>query len=429
MIRLLLAVALLTLCGESLPADFSYVNPETVGFSTDRLEKLRDYIRGYVSSGDVPGASFLLLRHGKIVMFDCSGMADVQRRIPMKRDTIVRIYSQTKLVTGVALLMLFEEGKWSLNDPITKFVPELGRMRVVKRVAADGSMELEDLVRPATMRELLSHSAGFAYGLNESNPIEAAYAKANFMAAASQTEAIERIANLPLAYQPGTHWLYSAAVDIQGYIIERISGQPLADYMEQRIFGPLSMVDTGFYVPAEKLSRFAGLSSYDRVTGHLTAPSGVLMFDYTKPPAVSSGGAGLVSTARDYARFEQALLNGGQLDGVRLLSPAAVQLLGSNQLSEAVRRVPGGPYGVESGIGHGINIDLIEDPARAGTLVGAGTMMGGGAAGTWYWIDRANDIVFIGLLQVMNRWDSPRLVNIDRDSRVLVNAALVRPGS
>src|SRR5260370_1355706 len=244
-------------------------------------------------------------------------------------------------------------------------------------------MQLEDISRPPTMRELLTHSAGFGYGLSADTPVDKAYAESNFMAAASTQEAIARIAKLPLVSQPGVHWNYSAAADIQGYIVERISGLSLSDFMQTRIFGPLRMNDTGFYVPASKNPRFVPLKSYDAATKSLVAPSGILMFDYSRPPGSASGGAGLVSTASDYLRFAQMLLNGGELEGVRILAPATVRLLASNHLADDIRAKAQEPFSDHTGMGFGVDVAVVLDSSKAGTLRPPGRYALGRAAGPW----------------------------------------------
>jgi CubicO group peptidase (beta-lactamase class C family) len=402
--------------------------PGSVGFSAGRLVQLDEYMKRQVIDGYIPGAVMLLTRHGKVVFFERYGKADADHNIPMSKDAIFRIYSQTKVVTGVAMMMLFEEAKWRFDDPVTQFVPEFKQLRVFKGLNADGSMRLDDLERPPTMRELLTHSAGFGYGLSDDNPVDKAYHQSGFLTAADGTDAIERIAKLPLASQPGQHWRYSAAVDIQGYIVERISGQSLADFMQGRIFGPLKMHDTAFYVPAAKRNRLVALKSYDATSKSLIEPSGVLVFDYSRPPGAASGGAGLVSTANDYLRFAQMLLNGGELEGARILSPAAVKLLASNHLAEDIRAKPDEPFAARTGVGFGVDVSVVTDTAKAGTLRGEGTYDWGGAAGTWFWIDPKNDVIFVGMIQVMNRWQYPQLQNIDTETSALVYRALVEPG-
>jgi CubicO group peptidase (beta-lactamase class C family) len=423
-LALLLATA--ALCAD-LPPDFTSVAPGGVGLSAERLGLLDAYMKRQVQSGHVPGAVTALARHGKIVAFNTYGEADPDRHAAMTKSAIFRIYSQTKVVTGVAMMMLFEQGKWQFDDPVTRFVPEFKSLRVFKGLNADGSMQLEDIGRPPTMRELLTHSAGFGYGLSADTPVDKAYAESNFMTAASSQEAIERIAKLPLRSQPGVHWTYSAAADIQGYIVERISGLPLSDFLQTRLFAPLRMNDTGFYVPASKNSRFVALKSYDAATKSLVAPSGVLVFDYSRPPGSASGGAGLVSTASDYLRFAQMLLNGGELEGIRILAPATVRLLASNHLAEDIRAKPDEPFAARTGTGFGVDVAVVLDAAKAGTLRGEGSYSWGGAAGTWFWIDPKNDLIFIGMIQVMNRWQDPQLQNIDAETAALAYGALVNP--
>jgi CubicO group peptidase (beta-lactamase class C family) len=398
-----------------------------VGFSAERLARLDAYMKQQVASGHLPGAVTLVARHGKVVAFNSYGEADSDHHVPMRKDTIFRIYSQTKLVTAVAMMMLFEEGKWHLDDPIIRFIPELKSLRVFKGLNEDGSFQLEDLSRPPTMRELMTHSAGFGYGLDESNPVDKAYSQSNFMMSANTNEAIQRIAGLPLASQPGLHWRYSAAVDLQGYIVERISGLSLADFMESRIFGPLKMRDTAFYVPASKKDRFVALKAYDPATKSLGEAHGVLIFDYSRPPGTASGGAGLVSTATDYARFTQMLLNGGELEGVRILAPGSVHLLASNHLDDDIRAKAAESFSEHTGLGYGFDISVVMDAAKAGTLRGEGTYAWGGAAGSWFWIDPKNDLTFIGMIQVMNTWNDQQLRKLDAETEALVYGALVEP--
>jgi CubicO group peptidase (beta-lactamase class C family) len=288
-------------------------------------------------------------------------------------------------------------------------------------------MQMEDIARPPTMRELLTHSAGFGYGLSDDNPIDKAYFQSRFLSSANATDAVARILQLPLASQPGQHWRYSAATDVQGYIIERISGLALSDFMQRRIFGPLGMKDTAFYVPASKADRFVALKTYDAASKSLIAPSGPLVFDYSRPPDTASGGAGLVSTAFDYLRFAQMLLNGGELDGVRILAPATVRLLASNHLADDIRAKSQESFSEHTGMGFGVDVAVVLDSAKAGTLRAEGTYDWGGAAGTWFWIDPRNDLIFIGMMQVMDRWKDPQLKSIDTDTGTLVYAALVEP--
>ncbi len=400
--------------------------PESVGFSSERLARMDGYIAKQIASGRLPGASVLLMRHGKLVLEKAYGKTDANVGTALRVDNIFRIYSQSKPVTAVALMILFEQGKWHFDDPVTKFIPEFKQLRVFKAVGPDGAIQTEPLSRPPTMRELVTHAAGFAYGLDRSSPVESAWFDADFMRAANTNQAIAKIAALPMFDQPGMHWHYSAAVDIQGYIIERLSGQTLADFMQANIFGPLRMNDTAFYVPPEKMSRLVGLKQIDAKLMKLVEPHSILDFDYSKPPKVDSGGAGLVSTLEDYARFAQMLLNGGELDGVRILSPAAVKLIDSNQLSDEIRAKPEA-FSVGSGVGFGVDVSVVLDTAKDGTLSGLGSFGWGGAAGTNFWVDPSNDVVFVSMIQVLGVWADPDLKNFNNDLATLVYGALVRP--
>ncbi|MGH8263926.1 MAG: serine hydrolase domain-containing protein [Steroidobacteraceae bacterium] len=427
-IRILAFACVATFIACSASAEeLTAAQPESVGFSSERLRMIDDYMNARVASGHAPVGTVLIARHGKVVMFHIYGQANPERGTPVRRDTIFRIYSQSKLVTGIALMILFEEGRWHFDDPVTRFVPEFAKLKVFKGLNADGTMSVEDAVRPPTMREVITHTAGFGYGLGTDGPVEKAYNESGFLTAPSADDAIARIAKLPLASQPGQHWRYSASVDIQGYIVERISGQKLGDFMQSRIFGPLKMADTGFYVPAAKMDRFATLKTYDAKTNSLVAPSGVLVFDYSKPPGAASGGAGLVSTTMDFARFAEMLVNGGELDGARVLSSAAVRLLASNHMADDIRAHDEEAFSAHSGVGFGVDASVVLDAAKAGTTQGEGTIAWGGAAGSWFWIDPRNDLICVGMLQVMDRWNDPEMRTIDSDISALLYRALVDP--
>ncbi len=419
------ALALLSacgLCGAGLPE----ASPESVGFSSERLARIDTYIANEIATGRLPGASVLLMRHGKVVLSKVYGKADVDAGTPLKMDSLFRVYSQTKPVTGVALMILFEQGKWHFDDPVTRFIPEFEQLRVFKGIGPDGAPRTEPISRSPTMRELVTHAAGFAYGLDQSSQVESLWHAADFMRAANTNEAIAKIAALPMFDQPGVHWHYSAAADIQGYIVERLSGQSLADFMQAHIFGPLHMNDTAFYVTPQKMSRLVGMKQIDAKQRKLVPPDTILNFDYSRPPGVASGGAGLVSTLQDYARFAQMLANGGELDGVRILSPASVRLMDSNQLADDIRAREEA-FGVRSGVGFGVDVGVTLDTAKADTLAGAGSMGWGGAAGTNFWVDPSNDVVFVSMMQVLQKWDDPDLKNFDNDMTTLVYSSLVQP--
>jgi CubicO group peptidase (beta-lactamase class C family) len=402
----------------------SDVVAEQLGFSPAKLWTLRQAMQRQVDEGQVAGAVTLLARHGRIVSVDTYGFRDLTARDPMQVDTIFRIRSETKPITGVAMMMLYEQGLWSLDDPVTKFVPQFERLQVVSSVDAEGKPVLEPVSRPATMRELMTHTAGFAYGLAEDGPADTAYLRAGVLSSASLQEMIDRIAGLPLYAQPGVRWRYSAATDIQGYIVEKLSGMSLADFMATRIFQPLGMSDTGFYVPVDKLGRLATLYDIDPATGRL-GPAPDRVDDVTKPPGMASGGGGLYSTAQDYARFTQMILSGGELNGVRLLKPETVALMRENHLpasfsvtSNGIRQSPLG-----EGVGFGLDFAVVTDPTLSHQPVGKGTVSWGGSSGTWFWVDPTNDLFFVGMIQRLGGTGG----GLDWTTRVLTYQALTDP--
>jgi CubicO group peptidase (beta-lactamase class C family) len=400
--------------------------PEAEGFSSERLKRLDAYMQGLVDQGHLPGAITMVARHGKVVSYQTFGKQAIGG-MPMTKDTIFRIYSQTKPVTGVAMMILFEEGKWRLDDPVTKFVPELAHLQVYKSQNADGTFVTEPAKRTPTMREIMSHTGGFAYGLRTDQPVEKAYRDSGLLGSKTQAEFLDRLVKLPLASQPGTEWRYSVSVDIQGLIVERLSGMSLGDFMKSRIFDPLKMNDTAFYVPAAKSDRLAALYIPDPKTRKLTPADNFMVLDITKPPVIASGGGGLVSTTADYARFAQMLLNGGELDGTRILSPGAIKLMASNHLSDIVMAAPDASFSLAKGVGFGLDFAVVTDPARGGTLQGDGTYSWGGAAGTWFWIDPKNDLFMLGMIHILAKEIDPALAKISDDASTLVYQALVDP--
>jgi CubicO group peptidase (beta-lactamase class C family) len=410
------------------PAALRPVQPAEAGFDAARLAKLDAAMKAAVDEGRTAGMVTVLGRGGRIVDTNVYGRKSIAANTPMTEDTIFRIYSMTKPVTGVAMMILFEEGRWKLDDPVTKYVPEFSKLRVIKSVGANGVAVLEDMKRPPTMRELMTHTASFGYGLSGDDPANKAFREQGVLRSQGLQQMIDKISGIPLLNQPGEAWRYSAAVDIQGYIVEKLSGQPLDVFMAERIFRPLRMVDTGFQVPADKVNRFAAVYAVNPQSGALIeASSGPLVQDFTKPPTLVSGGGGLVSTAADYARFCQMVLNGGELDGARILAPATVALMSANHLPEGVGlnsdgRNAGGLFA--PGMGFGLGFSRIQDQAKAGTLAGEGTLAWGGAAGTWFWIDPKNDLFFIGMIQ---RFGGSNSLGVADQSRALVYQALTGP--
>lgn len=402
--------------------------PEALGFDSARLADLDAYMAGMVEAGLVAGTSTLLMRHGQVAAFTTFGHARLGDAAPLSRDAIFRIYSMTKPVTGVAMMMLFEEGRWRLDDPVTDYLPELKGQKVYAGLAEDGAMLTEDALRPPTMRELMSHTTGLGYGLFDVHPVERAYREAGVMMAHGYQDLVERAARIPLMFQPGTEWFYSIATDLQALVVERLSGQTFGEFLRTRIFAPLGMVDTGFQVPADQVHRLAEMYCDDGAGGLKVAADAFDMpiNDYTRPPRFEGGGGGLVSTATDYARFCQMILNRGELDGVRLLNPETIDLMATNVIPDAVlntynplRLLPFSPA-----LTFGLDFAITEDPKRLGLGEGKGTLSWGGGGGTWFWIDPENDIVFVGLIQ---RMADPVSNEFRAKARGFTYAALTHP--
>jgi CubicO group peptidase (beta-lactamase class C family) len=397
--------------------------PETLGFSSERLERLHAKMQQQVDQKQLAGVVTLLTRHGKMVELRAYGKKDLASGAPMTTDAIFRIFSMTKPVTGVAMMMLYEEGKWLPKDPISKFIPEFAHLKVFEGLDANGKMILGDPVHPPTMAELMTHTAGFTYGVFGDGPVDKMYSSQGVMQSKSLQEMIDKLAKIPLLYQPGTRWVYSASMDIQGYIIEKLTGQSLPDFMAQRIFKPLGMNDTGFFVSAEKYQRFATLYTNGP---NDTLAADTSRSDYKTQPTMPQGGGGLVSTAQDYLRFAQMLLNGGELDGVRLVSPSSVQLMSTNHLPPSLMtgEFSIGPEVIRPGMGWGYDCAVYNDPVQADDVVGKGTFFWFGAADTWFWIDPTNDLIFIGMTQRMFGGTAP---DVEALSHPVVYQALVKP--
>jgi CubicO group peptidase (beta-lactamase class C family) len=319
------------------------------------------------------------------------GKKDIRKPDPLERDSIFRIYSMTKPVVAFALMMLYEEGRWRLNDPVSMYIPELAKMKVYTGRNPDGTPALEDARRPMTMRELMTHSGGLGYTLNPNNPVDRMIIDARLLDSSKPLQAmIDGLARIPLQSQPGTRWYYSVASDVQGYLVEKLSGQSLAEFFQTRIFAPLGMKDTAFQVPREKLGRLARIHSGDGDT--LNPPSDDNV-DVTVAPRGASGGGGLYSTGDDYLRFVQMLLDGGTFDGVRLVAPRTVEMMRTNHLlDEPLQTLP-------PGYGWGLGFRVVSDAARTGEAWADGSYYWFGIAGTWFWIDPKTDLVFVGMIQ------------------------------
>ena len=414
---------------KSSNVDITLVKPETVGFSAEGLERLHTLMEEAVKDQQVAGVVTILARHGKVVDYRTYGMRNIANHDAMTKDTIFRDYSMTKVVTAVAMMKLYEQGKWLPSDPIAKYIPEFAHLKVYAGTDASGKLMLEEPEHPPTMAELMTHTAGFTYGIFGKTPVDKMVQDAHLFESKDLHEFVTKLGELPLLYQPGTKWVYSVSMDIQGYIVEKLSGKTLPEFYRDEIFKPLGMKDAGFFVPEDKWSRFATVY-YVEPNGGLSdhGPQTVNRRDFAHEPTMASGGGGMVSTAEDYFRFAEMLAHGGELNGTRLLSPASVRLMRANHLQDKLLT---GEFSIGSqrmrpGFGYGYNCAVVFDPGAANLPEGKGTFFWDGAAGTWFWIDPTNDVVFVGMIQRMG--GGPNTENLQYLSRGVVYGALVDPG-
>lgn len=367
--------------------------PVFADIESTRLAAIASDLQARIDEKKLSGAVVMIAQDGELQMLEAFGYQNVEDQLPMQTDTIFRIFSMTKPVTGTALMMLYDEGRFQLDDPVEKYLPALAGMQVFVSQAEDGSWVTEPADHPMTIRELMSHTGGLVYTPPlSSGPIAEAYAAAGIMDLPGTTlsDSIPALGEIPLAHQPGSQWVYSISVDVQGYLVEVLSGQTFDVFLQERLFDPLGMSDTGFYVPADKADRLARQYRPTRDGGLSRADNG----SFLKPPKFLSGGGGLTSTAADYMKFAQMHLNGGELNGVRILSEEAVQIMRSNQLPEGVPNIgqlyPGNVFGVDF---------AIVDQPELYNGAPKGTHWWWGIAGSWFWIDPVENIVFVGMIQ------------------------------
>lgn len=401
------------------------MSPEDVGLSAERLSRIDGWMDRLVADKRLAGLSVNVLRRGEIAYSRATGQSDIARGTAFGADTIVRIYSMTKPLTSTAIMMLYEEGRFQLDDPITRFLPEFANMRV----ASGGNRVKIDTVpaaRDITFRDLLTHTSGLTYGFIDATAVDALYRERGVDFQTSEkslAEVVELAATCPLIAQPGAEWNYSIATDVLGRLVEVISGQSFHSFLDERVLAPLGMVDTGFHVPQGKIARFAANYVRHPKTGE------ALLFDdpatsrFAAHPPVCSGGGGLVSTAADYLRFCGMMLGEGELNGVRLLGRKTVELMTSNHLDGDMAAM-GMPRFSESnyaGIGFGLGFSVTLDPARAQILGTPGEYAWGGAASTAFWCDPAEDMAVVLLTQLMPSSTYP----IRRELRVLTYQAII----
>lgn len=399
------ALLLLSLLATRLQAaDATIVEPETVGFSGERVGKITEFVEREIADGNLVGTVTLVARQGQVVHFEASGRYGLEDDRPMDTDALFRIFSMTKPITTVAAMILYEEGAFHLGDPVAKYLPELADMRLL----IDG--EPVPTQSQMTIEQLMTHTAGLTNGWHIEHPVERAYRDAALQQSPDIGAFIEKLATLPLRFEPGTRYHYSVATDVLGALVERLSGQNLEQFFQTRIFDPLDMRDTFFNVPEDKVARMAGdhLWNAERqemspMPAGLLAPlSGVTLF---------SGGGGLISTAQDYWRFCEMLRQGGSLDGVRIVGPKTVQAMTMARLTPAVRDNGATEYPASHlypGQSVGLGAGVITDPAQAGVISSKGEYSWGGIANTKFWIDPEEDLIVVFMTQVLGTPHSDR---------------------
>ena len=401
-------------------------SPESAGMSTAALDRIEAYLKSrYLDSGRFPGTQLLVYRRGKLVHSAVQGLADVERKVHVRDDTIYCIYSMTKPITAVAFMMLVEEGRIALDEPVHKYIPEWKDLGVFVGGTAPNFLTRPP-ARPMQIVDLLRHTSGLTYAFQQRSNVDAAYRAAKIgevEPSGTLDSMIQGLANIPLEFSPGEAWNYSVSTDVLGYLIGRISNQPFEQFLKERIFDPLGMSDTGFHVPAEKAHRFAARYSNDP-PGKMKLYDDPAKSNYLAPPTLYSGGGGLCSTASDYLTFCRTLLSGGELGGVRLLGPKTLKLMASNHL-------PGGAYlpvlsrsmfseSTLDGVGFGLGFAVTMDPARTLLPGSAGEYYWGGMASTAFWIDPAEELITIFMTQLIPSSSYP----IRRELRTMVYAAI-----
>ncbi|MCG9129354.1 beta-lactamase family protein [Candidatus Poribacteria bacterium] len=366
--------------------------PEDMGMSTARLARIKPVMQQWVDNGKIPGALTMIAREGKLVHFEKVGNQDIASEKPIEFDTIFRIYSMTKPITSVAVMMLYEEGLFQLNSPVSEFIPEFKDMKAY----ANHGDAIVDTEREMTVKHLLTHTAGLIYGGEWEHPINKRYYEADFYGG-DLKHMVKELGDIPLLHQPGEAWNYGMSTDVLGYLVEVVSGMPFAEFLKTRIFDPLGMDDTDFSVPENKADRYATLyepteDGSIKVLEDAPVSSGPLSFHH-------SGGAGLLSTAGDYLRFCQMMLNDGELDGERLLGRKTVELISINHIPDDWQPLE------RTGSGFGLGFAVVTDVADTHTLGSVGTYSWGGLASTVFWIDPMEELIAIFMTQLIG--DSP----------------------
>jgi CubicO group peptidase (beta-lactamase class C family) len=425
------AVLVLTvfLSGRVAATDVPRAHPEDVGFSAERLRYIDQFFADKVERGDLAGIVTLVARHGKVVHFSAVGYADREKKERMRTDTIFRVYSQTKAITSAALMILYEEGRFQLTDPVSKFIPTFGQLNVL-RTPQSSIEDTVPLQRPPTIQDLMRHTAGFSHGI-ENNVVDAAYINADvFGIDVSLEQMMNKLSTIPLIAQPGKRVIYSVGPDVQARLVEILSGVPFDEFLKTRLFKPLGMKDTGFWVPPDRTGRLATVywakdgkltpldqtHGYPVTVGFLAKPE--VVNSYTVDHQRKGGSYGLVSTAEDYWRFAQMMLNGGALDGTRILSPQVVRYMTRDHTGNEVSMPGWFPKGTAYGLGFGV----VKDAAAMGVVGSDGAFFWGGAALTQYWIDPKANMVILAMTQHLG---APRAAEVVAELQPLVYSALM----
>ena len=420
--RILLLTALFTIAtavaafAQSLPS----AKPEQVGFSSERLQRVIDVIKADVDKRIIPGAVVVVARHGKIALFETVGARDPATKVPMTKDTIFRIYSMSKPITSVAAMVLWEDGKFNLAEPVSKYIPQMGGLKVgVEKKDENGkpTLDLVPATRDMTIQDLFRHTSGLTYGFFGPGLVKKMYVEAKvWNDYPSNAELVDRLGKLPLAYQPGTTWDYSHSTDVLGRLVEVISRQSLYQFEKERLLDPLGMNDTSFYVTDKvKQSRIAEPFPDDRSIG-----VDAQFNDPRVVQAAESGGGGMVGTAMDYARFCQLLLNGGTLDGKRILGPKTVAYMTVDHLGTVV--APGPLYLPGAGFGFGLGFAVRKDAGVSPFAGSVGEYNWGGAGGTYFWVDPKEDMFVVFMMQSPKQRVAYRYLLKD-----MIYAAIIKP--
>lgn len=401
-------------------------NVRSLGFSEERLKRITQHMQRAVEDGIMVGGEALIARRGKIAYRQTFGMSDREAGIPATSDTLYRIYSMTKPVTAVAMMMLYEEGRFQLTDPLARYLPEFADLKVLDETVGDGDLSLREPARIPTIRDLLRHTAGMTYGVFGNTTVDKAYRDADLLQSPDLETFTRRLASLPLQYDPGERWHYSVAVDLQGRLVEVLSGTSFDNFLRERIFAPLGMHDTAFVLSSAQASRLAQLYSPEGTEISWNDPwklSSSQTLEVADPRLseaflqggyFASGGGGLVSSTSDYLRFSQMLLNGGELDGTRLLSPRTVEHMRRNHVAGLDTQ------GLTGAGGFGLGVAVTLEPGVSGEIGTPGSYGWGGAAGTRFWIDPEEELIAIFMTQSV-----PHQTQLGDQFRTLVYQSLI----